>query len=412
MSSLRIAASLTKQIDTESAVHELATAIETQLDPSTIDLACLFFSGPHVDKAGELADLTRRCLNPRYLIGCSGQGIIAGAEELETVPGIVLWVASLPEVRIEPLHLSFSSTQDQFRMHRSPQPGFVDGSCLLLADPYTMPMQEALNFLDEQFPGMPAIGGLAGGGQRTGETRLILQGEAYAEGLVGLRVSGPVAIRPVISQGCRLIGERFVVTRAEHNIIHELGGVSALQRLQEIFEGLPEVDRHHAHRALHMGIAIDEHRARFGSGDYLVRNLVGADQRTGAIAIGDIVQEGQTVQFHLRDAQSASHELQNLLAADPADHDRGPQGALMFSCCGRGERLFGKRHHDASALAERFGNIPVAGIFAQGEIGPVGGRNFLHSYTASMAIFDMPEHPVTGGQDEGEVSYRDRGHAS
>lgn len=393
-SSLRIAASLSTHADPDAAVHELVGVLKEKLGSVSIDLACLFFSGPHIKKAGQLAAETNRLLNPRYLVGCSGEGIIAGPEELEAVPGVTLWVASLPAVTIEPLHLSFSSTQDQFRIHCAPPSDSIGGSFLLFADPFTMPMQEALKFLDGQFPGEPAVGGLAGGGHESGENRLILQGETYAQGLVGIRMSGPVGIRPVISQGCRIVGERFVVTRAEHNIIHELGGIPALQRLQTVFEHLSASERRQAHRTLHIGIAIDEHRARFGSGDYLVRNLVGADQTTGAIAIGDTIQEGQTVQFHLRDAQSASHELQSLLAADRASHDRRPLGALMFSCCGRGEGLFGRRHHDTAAMMEQYGDIPVAGIFAQGEIGPVGGKNFLHSYTASMAIFEGPETPT------------------
>jgi small ligand-binding sensory domain FIST len=216
---------------------------------------------------------------------------------------------------------------------------------------------------------------------------LIFQDEVLTGGLVGVRLSGAVDVRPVISQGCRLIGERFVVTKAEHNLIYELGGVPALERLQAVFESLPEEDRRHAHRALHLGIVIDEHRDRFERGDFLVRNLVGADQTTGSVAVGDVVQEGQTVQFQLRDAKSASEDLNLLLAADRAAHRRQPLGALMFSCCGRGRGLFGKPNHDAATMADRLGSIPLAGFFAQGEIGPVGGRNFLHGYTACMAIF-------------------------
>ena len=142
---------------------------------------------------------------------------------------------------------------------------------------------------------------------------------------------------------------------------------------------------------MHIGIAIDEHRSRFERGDFLVRNLVGADQKAGAIAIGDLVQEGQTVQFQLRDARSASDDLHVLLAADRSRHRNPPLGALLFSCCGRGEGLFGQAHHDSTVVQERMGHIPVAGFFAQGEIGPVGERNFLHGYTASVAIFARPD---------------------
>ncbi len=331
--------------------------------------------------------MIRQSLHPRMIVGCSGEGVIAGAEELETAPAVTLWAASMPDVALEPIRSSFSPVQDQFRLSGWPEPSTIQSSFLLLADPFSTPMREVLGLIDERYPGTRAIGGLAGGGQGEGENRLIFQDEVLTGGLVGVRLSGPVDVRPVISQGCRLIGERFVVTKAEHNLIYELGGVPALERLQAVFESLPEEDRRHAHRALHLGIVIDEHRDRFERGDFLVRNLVGADQTTGSVAVGDVVQEGQTVQFQLRDAKSASEDLNLLLAADRAAHRRQPLGALMFSCCGRGRGLFGKPNHDAATMADRLGSIPLAGFFAQGEIGPVGGRNFLHGYTACMALF-------------------------
>jgi small ligand-binding sensory domain FIST len=321
------------------------------------------------------------------MLGCSGEGVIAGSEEVETAPAVAVWAASLPEVVMEPVRLSFSPVQDQFRLAGWPESNVTDASFLLFADPFTTPMQEVLRLIDERYPGAKAVGGLAGGGQDTGENRLIFYDEVLAGGLVGVRLSGPIDVRPLISQGCRLIGDRFVVTKAERNFIHELGGAPALQRLQTVFESLTGEDRRRAHRALHVGIVIDEQRNRFERGDFLVRNLVGADQTTGAVAIGDVVQEGQTVQFQLRDAQSASEDLNLLLASDRAGHRHPPLGALMFSCCGRGQGLFGRPNHDAATATERLGPIPIAGFFAQGEIGPVGGRNFLHGYTASMALF-------------------------
>lgn len=384
---LRFAAALSTESDTRKAAGNLADEIQAKLGPAPIDLACLFFSAHHAVRADVLTASISQVLRPRFLLGCSGEGIIAGGEELETTPAVTLWAASLPDVMLDPIRASFSPTQDQFRLSDWPAFNGEDASLLVLADPFTTPVQEVLSLLDERYPGVKAIGGLAGGGHRVGENRLIFHNEVLTGGLVGVRVSGPVDIRPVISQGCRLIGDRFVVTKAEHNLIHELGGVPALERLQAVFESLPEEDRRHAHRALHIGIAIDEHRDRFERGDFLVRNLVGADQTTGAVAVGDIVQEGQTVQFQLRDARSASEDLNVLLATDRAAHRHPPLGALLFSCCGRGQGLFGRPHHDATATAERLGAIPLAGFFAQGEIGPVGGRNFLHGYTASMALF-------------------------
>ncbi|MBX9660458.1 MAG: FIST C-terminal domain-containing protein [Nitrospiraceae bacterium] len=376
--------------DTEAAARDLVDEVRAKLGGVTPDLAFVFFSSHHVSRAELLAETMTDVLGARVSLGCSGEGVIAGAEELETSPAVTLWTACLPGVTLTPVRLSFSQTKDQFSLPGWPESDGQEGTFLLLADPFSTPMQDVLSLLEERYPGAAAIGGLAGGGQDAGENRLFLGRQTFENGLVGVRVSGPIEVRPVISQGCRPIGERYVVTKAEHNLVHEMGGTPALTRLQAVFESLGGDDRRRAHRALHVGIVIDEHRNRFERGDFLVRNLVGADQSTGAVAIGDVVQEGQTVQFHLRDAKSASEDLHLLLAADRSRHPNAPLGALVFSCCGRGQGLFGRPHHDSGVLAERLGQIPVAGFFAQGEIGPVGGRNFLHGYTASMALFAQP----------------------
>ncbi len=392
-STLQFASALSRKSDTEAAVRDLADAIRTQIGQGPIHLVFVFFSMHHAGKAELIASMVRDALDQAICIGCSGEGIIAGSEELETAPALALWAASLPNVRVAPLRLSFSPTHDQIRLSEWPEPSMGPSTFILLADPFSAPVDDLLSIMADRYPNGTTVGGLAGGGRGPGENRLIGNGLLFDSGLVGVQLSGPLSVRTVISQGCCPIGESFVVTKAEHNMIHELGGQPALQRLQAVFESLEPSQRRNAHRALHIGIVIDEHRSRFGRGDFLVRNLVGADQETGAIAIGDIVQEGQTVQFHLRDAKSASEDLHLLLAGDRAKHPRPPLGALLFSCCGRGEGLFGKPHHDSGALQERVGQVPVAGFFAQGEIGPVGGRNFLHGYTASVAIFSEPDGP-------------------
>ncbi len=383
----QFAVSLSRNADSEAAARDLVDDIQSQLKSSPVDLACLFFSSHHLGRVDFLAKTITHHLHPRLMIGCSGEGVIAGHEELETAPAVTLWTASLPDVALEPVRLTFSPTQDQFNLAGWPETEVAGSTFLLLADPFTTPMQEVLALLEDRYPGTAAIGGLAGGGHDAGENRFVLQDEVFENGLVGVRLSGPLDIRPVISQGCRPIGDRYVVTKAEHNLIHELGGVPALERLQAVFESLGGEDRRRAHRALHLGIVVDEHRDRFERGDFLVRNLVGADQTTGAVAVGDVVLEGQTVQFQLRDAQSASDDLHLLLAADRATHQKPPLGALMFSCCGRGLGLFGQANHDSEAANARLGPIPLAGFFAQGEIGPIGCKNFVHGYTSSIAIF-------------------------
>lgn len=393
---LRFASALSRKTDTEAAVRDLADAVRMEIGQGAIHLAFVFFSPHHVQKADLIARMIREELSIDVCLGCSGEGVIADGEELETAPALTLWVGSLPHVRLTPIRLAFSQVQDQFHMPDWPEATAEPSTFILLADPFSTPMHEILAMMAERYPNGQAVGGLAGGGRGPGDNRLIKNGEVLDGGVVGVHVSGPIAIRTVISQGCCPIGERYVVTRAEQNMLFELAGKPAIVRLQEVFESLEGPRRRDAHRALHIGIAIDEHRSRFERGDFLVRNLVGADQQAGAIAIGDVVQEGQTVQFQLRDAKSASEDLHVLLAADRAKHRNPPLGALLFSCCGRGEGLFGHSHHDSKVVQERVGPIPVAGFFAQGEIGPVGAKNFLHGYTASVALFSRPEENENG----------------
>lgn len=384
---MRFASALSKTITTDHAARQLVDKIRPQLGDVSIDLVCVFFSSHHAAQAESLTDVLISGLRPRCLLGCSGEGVISGREELETTPAITVWAASLPGVDLGAIHSSFSPTQDQFQLTAWPEPRGKEAIFLILADPFTTPTHEVLRLLEDRYPRAKAVGGLAGGGREAGENRLILNGDVFDGGMVGVRLSGAVEIRPIISQGCRPIGERFVVTKAEHNLIHELSGKPALEQLQAVVEALSEEDRQ---RALHLGIVIDEHRNQFERGDFLIRNLLGADRSSGAVAVGDIVQEGQTVRFHLRDADSASEDLTALLTADRTGRNTPPLGVLMFSCCGRGQGLFGRPNHDAATLAEQLGSIPMAGFFAQGEIGPIGHRNFVHGYTASMAIFADP----------------------
>ncbi len=393
---LQFATALSRKTDTEAAILDLADAIHVQIGTAPIDLAFVFFSSHHAANTSMISAMLQRELRAKVCLGCSGEGVIAGSEEIETAAALTVWVACLPDVSVIPLQLSVSQLQDQIHMPRWPEPGLENSTFILLADPFSTPMQEVLSLMNDRYPLGKVGGGLAGGGQEAGENRLLLNDQSFDGGLVGVQLTGPVSVRTVTSQGCRPIGERFVVTRAEQNLIYELAGASALKRLQDVFESMGSTQRD-AHRALHLGIVVDEHKSHFERGDFLVRNLIGADQQAGAVAIGDVVQEGQTVQFHLRDAKSASDDLHFCLATERAKQKARPLGALMFSCCGRGEGLFGRPHHDSSAVQERLGPIPTAGFFAQGEIGPVGGRNFLHGYTASVVIFSetdsRKEHP-------------------
>ena len=212
-------------------------------------------------------------------------------------------------------------------------------------------------------------------------TACVLNEQILDNGAVGVFVDRGVEVRTLVSQGCRPIGKPYVVTRAERNFVEELGGQPALERLQEIAAAASEEDRELLRGGLHVGLVVDEHKAEFERGDFLVRNLLGADRESGALAVGDRVNVGQTVQFHVRDAAAADEDLRELLGGVDAD------AALLFTCNGRGRHLFGTPDHDAGLVEQMLGPIPVAGCFCAGEIGPVGGRNFLHGFTASLALF-------------------------
>jgi small ligand-binding sensory domain FIST len=255
-------------------------------------------------------------------------------------------------------------------------------SLLLFADPFTFPVDAFLQRVNRDLPGLQIIGGLASSAGSPGGNRLVLDDRVVDEGAVGVFVDGgSIEVRTLVSQGCRPIGRPYVVTRAEQNLIEELGGKPAIERLQELAGAASEEERELLRGGLHVGLVVDEHKAEFGRGDFLVRNLLGADESSGALAVGEQVSVGQTVQFHVRDAGAADEDLREMLTGVDAD------AALLFTCNGRGRHLFTVPDHDAGMVENLLGPIPLAGAFCAGEIGPVGGRNFLHGFTASLALF-------------------------
>jgi len=325
-----------------------------------------------------------------------GEGVIGPFQEYENTSVVSLWAAHLPAVRMVPLHLTFheEGTQSPYVLEGWPQeleslsdrPTF-----LIFADPFSTPIEHVFEKMEERCPGAPAIGGIASGGTDLGENRLVFNGGIVERGLVGVALWGPVWIRTIVSQGCQPIGERYVVTKAERNIMYELGGRPTLERLRQTLRDLGPERGKDAAMAVQVGVAFDEQRERFDRGDFLIRGLLGADQQSGGVAISDIVKEGQTIQFHVRDPMAASEDFNLLLAQDRLDYPHSPlKGALLFSCNGRGRQFFAEPNHDITAIQRQAAGIPVSGFFAAGEIGPVGGKNFIHGYTASVALFAEP----------------------
>ncbi len=384
-----IGAGVSGAASARDAVDEALAAALPALEGETPDLGLVFASSHHADSYRDVLFWVIERATPRALIGCSAGGVIATGVELEDAPGVVVWLGRLPNVGIEPVRLRFRRDGDE---------GIIDGlgalgggtsALLLLADPFTFPADLLARHLNVASAGVPIVGGMASGGFQPGTTKLFFMGEVLAEGAVGAVLSGAVTIATVVSQGCRPIGRPYAVTEADGNVLRGLDGEPALRRLEETYAKASERDQLLIRRGLHVGIAV-RGQQDLGRGDFLVRNVVGADPETGALAITDAVEAGQVVQFHVRDADSAREDLRLLLDAGRLLEARRPAGALLFSCNGRGQNLFGEPHHDARALARTYGQLPVAGFFCQGELGPIGGRNFVHGFTASIALFLPP----------------------
>lgn len=391
---LQFAVSLSTAADTAQAVAEVCHTGGRSLGGDA-DLALVFASPHHAPQLEQLASEIGQRSGARHLLGCIGESIVGGPHEIEEAPAIALWMARLPGASIQPMHLNFERTAEGNTYVGWPDDlpaSWPAGSALLLlGDPFTFPADVLLERLNEDQPGTPVIGGMAGGMDRGGEKRLILEGRVLTRGAVGALIHGPLKIRAVVSQGCRPIGRHYVVTKAEQNVIYELSGKPPLAHLQEVFDALPASEQNLVQRGLHVGLAINEYQDRFGRGDFIIRNCIGADRQTGAIAIADYVRVGQTVQFQVRDAQTADEDLRSRLKSAEQSGDPVPQGALLFTCNGRGTSLFDQPHHDAGAIGDVFGQIPLAGFFANGELGPVGGKNHVHGFTASVALFSPAE---------------------
>jgi small ligand-binding sensory domain FIST len=388
----RFAAALSESSDTREAAREAAHRAKSELS-ATPHLALVFASSDHQDNFATMAEILHRELGTDCLLGCTGESILCNGKEIEGESALAVWLGYLPGVTLLPMHLDFDMNADGgsfLGWHDALGDKWPsEASMLLLAEPFSFPTDLLLERLEHDQPPVPIFGGMASGGRSPGENRLLLGGQAFDSGAVGVLLRGPIRVRNFMSQGCRPIGRPFVVTKAENNVILELGGRSPLEQLQQLFGTLTPEEQDLARQGLHVGQVINEYQEQFGRGDFLVRNVQGADPQSGAIAIGDVVRAGRTVQFHVRDAATADEDLDTLLSA-AKQNAADCLGALVFSCNGRGTRLFDQPHHDAQALERSWPRLPVAGFFAQGEIGPVGGKNFLHGFTASIALFGPP----------------------
>ncbi len=381
------AASLSEHPLATHATGEVVGDLLDQLDldeGESVDLVMLFATAPHVGVVEDVAATVRSLLRPRTMLGATAVSVLAGAHEAEETAAVSVFAARWR--RRQPIGLTPFRIDDLVDAERwvtsSAVADCAPGSTLLLlADPFSVPIRDVLASLAEHRPDIAVVGGMASAAQGPGGNRLVLDGAITSSGAVGVIVDPDAHVRTVVSQGCRPIGSPLIVTKSERNILYEIGGEKALDRLMESLRTLPPDEMALASNGLHLGRAVDESKADFGRGDFVVRNVIGVDKEAGAVAVGDLVDVGTTVQFEIRDAVSADQDIRELMTDVSAD------GALVFTCNGRGVRFFGEPDHDAAVVADALGHRALAGMFCAGELGPVGRHNFLHGYTASMALF-------------------------
>jgi small ligand-binding sensory domain FIST len=344
-------------------------------------------------QAGQVLEILRVHAKIPLLVGCSGQSLISGEREIEEGAGLALGLYHLPGADLRAFHL----TQEEVERARERsnywhwQTG-VDRSdtngWLVFVDPFTLDSEGWLAGWNANYAAVPVCGGLASGDLAAQATQVYLNGEVFNQGAVALSVAGDVRIAGVTSQGCTPIGETWTLTRVEQNIIHSIGNRPAYEVLAETFTRLSEADRRKARGNLFIGLVMNEYLEDFHRGDFLIRNLLGADSRSGSVAVGALPRLGQTIQFQRRSAEAATEDMEELLGR--ARRELGDQpvyGGCLCSCNGRGQGLFGRPHHDAETVRKHMGPIGLSGFFCNGEIGPVGEKNFLHGYTASLALF-------------------------
>ena len=389
---MKWASAISEQPNLDGALAECAGSIREQLGEAP-QLAVAFVSPHYQADYGRVGPLLGELLESSHTFGCSGGGIIGAGLEVEQRPALSVTAAALPGVGIETFHLDgdklpdLDAGPDAWRelvgVSEAQEPQFV-----LLADPYSFPAQNLIMGLDFAFPQSAKIGGLASGAQRPGDNALFLDGQVYETGAVGLALHGNIMVDTVVAQGCRPIGQAMRITSSRQNVLAELDGHPPMEVLQNLYRSLSERDRQLMGNSLFLGVVMDELLDTPEQGDFLIRNVVGMDQRTGSLAIGEMLREGQLVQFHLRDADTSAQDLTFVLERYAAENrENEVPGALLFSCLGRGQYLYGRPNHDTDIFREKLGQVPLGGFFCNGEIGPVGGTTFLHGYTSSFGLF-------------------------
>lgn len=375
--------------DFDIAAEAAVGKIREQLN-GPIDLLVVFSSNYPSEKVVRMSEHARS-LSPTHLVGCNCMGVIGQKSEMmEGDPALVIWAAQMPQTKITTFELQYERSSDGAAFTGWPDDATVlqsDGLLMALADPFSFPMDLLLVQMNEDRPGLPIVGGMASGSNQPGKWNLFFDDRIADSGAAMVSFQGEHLPLPMVSQACRPIGNPMIVTGCERNVVQTLGGRPAVEQLFELFDSLPTREQKLVNTGLNMGLAVTEYKDSFGFGDYLIRNVLGIDKNTGAITVGDYVRVGQTVQFHVRDHETASADLNQICDHLLKTNELNVESALIFSCNGRGPRMFPEPDHDCTVLSDKFGIDSIAGFFAGGEIGPVGEKNFLHGFTASCLVF-------------------------
>jgi small ligand-binding sensory domain FIST len=373
--------------DPLSAGMEAARDAVAGLQGADADLAVVFASGAHLSAPEAMLEGVHSVLAPRALIGCGAGGVLGGGRELESGTAVSLWAASFGQRgAASAFHARLLADDGEARLEGLPELAGAAGA-IMLSDPYSFPTDAVLARFATDAPAVPVLGGIASGRTADGAAALFVGDEVCEDGAVGVSLEG-IEMLPCVSQGAAPLGREVTITSADGNVIHELAGRPALETVERIIAELSPRERALIAAGLLIGIVIDGGKPEYEQGDFLVRGVLGADPENGSLVVGASVREGQVVRLQARDARSADEDLRQALrlrvealAGSPA------AGALVFSCNGRGQAMFGSADHDAAAVQRELGGAPAAGFFAAGEIGPVGGRSFLHGFTATVAVF-------------------------
>jgi small ligand-binding sensory domain FIST len=376
----------------EARLRAWAEKLRGQLKAPQVDLGLIFISPRFFEVAAQMLEIIRVHAQLPLLAGCSSGSLIAGNDEIEEDAGLVLGLYSLPGAVLTAVRF----TQEQVEESTGPAYWQLENGVrseetngwLCFADPFKLDCESWLRGWNEAYSPLPILGGLASGDHTAQSTQVYFNGDVFEEGGVAISVGGGVALASVISQGCTPIGETWTITRAERNLIHEIGNRPAYEVLAETFSSLSPEEQKGAQGNLFVGLVVNEYLEEFHRGDFLIRNLMGADPNTGTIAIGAYPRPGQTMQFQCRAASTGTEDITALLSRAKKRLVGTPVfGGCLCSCNGRGRRLFGAPGHDARHVQESLGPLGLAGFFCNGELGPVGEKNFLHGYTASLALF-------------------------